>query len=474
MPMTIADETADRRINGSALLYGIPVLAFVAYLFLSRHINPFLEDTPGYINFTYDRPAGYGLLLGAARILGGNEAVLIAPQLALLCAALGYLAITVHRLTGFLAAALVLELALFANPGLFHYASTLMSEGMSAAVIACFVAVLLLMTMRPTPGPAITLASLAAIAITLRPINIILIPVALLAIFLLCKQNRMHTIAIGLALAVAAYALTPAVHALRHDPPVVGSPLSRGLFQKTLFRQWPRTETLAQCDGDLVAQRTQAVDAYMEKVPKRFQDVLQYHFSGYLRFQVIIPEMMAIHGFQNPSATDSNLLCIWKQDFKNAPGYFIKDAANQAWLLLDYFTFLTSAQLGDLQHFVAENPPPLPPRFNASTSGPPFELPSARPALLAIAFRLFQLLAAIILLLAPIVAVVPRWRRPTVLVLALLGIVFWGQMVPTAFIELAEARYMYPLWPVSCIAVFFVALFLCRRFAPAGLRLAGR
>ncbi|HTT83083.1 MAG TPA: hypothetical protein VMF67_06360 [Rhizomicrobium sp.] len=202
-----------------AILLVIPVATFVAAVLYSRHVSPISGDSITYIDYSYDRPVGYPLLISAAKRAFGSTTAVTPPQLGLLCASFGYLALAMLRATKMLVLSVIFELLLFANPGLFVISSQIMAEAVSTALIAVFAAVLLPLIEGPGFYRLVLLSVVAAAAFAVRPVNVALMPAALLAIVTLGDRHRWRLVVISSLVVVCAHAATPAVHFLRHDPP---------------------------------------------------------------------------------------------------------------------------------------------------------------------------------------------------------------------------------------------------------------
>jgi len=482
----------DRKLGKAdiAILTIIPLAAYVATAVYNKHTPLLTPDSPSYMYFGDDRPVGYPLLVSFIKFVFGGFAAVPYVQLALLCASYTFAAIAFQLLCGTLWLSALFEIALFANPGLLIRAGQIMSECASGICIGAFVALVLLLTRSPSAKKCFWLSITAAIAVTIRPVNIALILATALAILALEVRHRWsHVLLLGL-LTFGAFASTPAVHALRRDPPIVGSPLARDLFGKTLFRQWPQNAATTQCDGPLIAKDTKAVDDYLAAAPDDLQFYLKLNYDDYLKFLVILPELVRAHHFRSFTQADPILICITRSAFLTDPMYFIKDAARQLWNLLAYNSYFSPEEHDRIVSYLASNPPPvipvvprtdadfqlinralaemhLPEDFFHFDSADPAHWPViARPRLLLYGLRAVEFFAAVVLLwgvgellftlfLRPTLA--PR-RRVLYLAIGVCGVAFYGEVVIASMIELAQARYLYPLYPITCVALFLGVL----------------
>ena len=345
--------------------------------------------------------------------------------------------------------------------------------------------------------------AVTCVSITFRPVNLALIPAAIAAILIFGRNKKIPRTALICLLLLGlfiAQELTPFVHWVRGEPTTLTNPFARGLVQKTLFRQWPQNNEAERCEGDLIAKDTIQADAYLAETPEDIRPYLLDSFSGYLRFDVIMPELIEKHHFNSVPDLDPILMCYALSRMKSDPIYFAQAAVDQFWELLTYSTYVSSSKHDRIEGYLRAHPPLFPPSERSYENlrklsqlsgsrllmkamhldaeyeraiadlhldpkvfakegfrpGSSIKAPHARPQILANGLRLFQIVAAL-LMLAGMPALFGRKAEKGVLspwpVLGVLGLAFFGEMTITAIVEIALPRYVYPLWPLLCGAL---------------------
>lgn len=457
------------------LLCIIPVAALLFYSFY-RGNSPFLSpDSPAYMYFGEDRPVGYPLFLALIKFLSGNFFAAVYIQLAVLCASLTLLVFALLKETRSRNLALALEMMLFANPGLLMLADNIMSDCLSAACVALFCACLLRMRSN-AKYERVMLPAVTALALTIRTVNIALLPAAVIAI-LIHGKKRTSSLPMLLCAVAFAYALTPAVHYLRHDNITPSNPLARELFRKTLLHAWPENEKANACEGNLIAKDTKDAIMYMNAMPEDLRPLIYSPVTAYLRYRIIVPAIAAKYHAASYAEVDPILLCYTLARMQSDPLFFVNDAANRFWGLLTYSTFISPAAHDAVTAYLTAHPLALPPPVarhdndylmreqalkdtgldasvfaNVEDSIKP---PQARPQPLVFALSAFQIVAALMMLIGIIFVSTSS--------LSLIGIAFYTQMILTAFADVAVPRYVFPLWPEMCLAVMLTFLTLRNR-----------
>ena len=476
-------KRASVRLVPQIALVGVPLLVAALAAVYMPNIALLTPDSPGYMYFGEDRPAGYPLFLQAVEMLFGSFRAVPLAQLVLLFSSIGVLAVVAYHLSGSVLLSLAFELIIIANPGLILLSGQIMSESISATCIGLFIAVLLSMVRSASSSKCIALSAVSAVAITIRPVNIALVPAAFLAILVLYEGRRWAQVFLLVILAYGVTHFTPAVHAIRHDASRVADPLARGLFQKTLFRQWPETIESKKCDSGIVARDTKAPDEYIAHAPEDLQEFLKYYYSSYLRFAVIIPELVDLHKANSFTEVDPILMCLARIHEKTDPTYFLQDATRQLWALLTYSTYVSPARHDRIVDYLAKFPPPKPPpvarhdvdfqlseramgelgidhsTFHTTDTD---SLPKARSRILTFGLCAIQLSAAVVMLWGMIRLLTAMFSSKAKrkhagriwCVIGICGVAFFGETVITSFIEIAQPRYIYPLWSITCAALF--------------------
>lgn len=484
-----------RRFPVVALLAVPLVMAALATVYMTN-VALLTPDSPGYMYFGEDRPAGYPLFLQAVKTLFGTFRAVPPVQFVVLFASIGGLATAVYYLSGSVLLSFAFEALVIANPGLLLLCGQIMSEPISAACIGLFIAVLLSMVRSASLSQCIALSTISAVAITIRPVNIALVPAALLAILVLYDGRRWAQVLLLIVLACGATQFTYAVHALRHDAPRVADPMARGLFQKTLFRQWPETAESENCDSAIVARETKAATDYISHAPDDLQEFLKYYYSSYLRFAVIIPELVDVHKAESFTEVDPILMCLARIHERSDPMFFLHDAGRQLWGLLTYSTYVSQARHDRIADYLTKVPPPRP--LAVARHDVDFQLseraigelgldhsmlhtsdtdsiPKARSRILTSGLCALQLSSAAAMFWGMIRLLMAMFRSKdtrdhmgrTWCAVGVCGVVFFGETVITSFIEIAQPRYIYPLWSITCAALLLCFMLGLEHFSAA-------
>jgi hypothetical protein len=465
-------------------LFLLPVAALLAAAAYRNHIPLLAADSPDYENFSEVRPVGYPLFISFVQLFFGQISAVPYAQTAVLCASIAAIAIILRRAWTPLWLAVIFEAFVFANSGLLSESLRILSESLSATFIALFSAAVLLMAHRPNARKTIAMSIIAAAAITIRPVNVALVPAALLAILVFGGGNRKVQSALLILFAVCAFELTPAVHWLRNEPPSNGSPLARGLFQKTIFRQWPLTPELEKCDGQTISRTTAPIDAYLAQTPYDIRERVKLDVSTYIRFNILIPILVEEHHFKRKSEVDPIFMCFARVTFLDDPAYFVADAGRQFWYLLADYFYVTPAEYARIQNYLAAHRPPrfwdgAHPDSNSHVRGlgllylrtdNGLDVSSITSAIKTYswaesywitAFRFASVAAFLwgfwtLVRYRTQIAARSRFATKTYQAIGILGVAFFGEMGITAVVELAQPRYAFPVWSLSCLVLVLV------------------
>jgi hypothetical protein len=503
--MTKSDETMSSRGECVPItplqifiLSVLPAVAFLSYRFLHSSSFVLNPDSPSYMYFDPSRPVGYPIFLSAVRILFGGFAAAQVVQLAILCSTFALLSFSLLLVTRSLVASLIVEVLLFINPGPLELSDTLISDSLSCAFIAIFSALILLLAKFPQRSAVFALALTSALAVTIRPINMAFAPAALVAIFLFGQDvgvRRWIQLLIVVVAIAAGHLATPAVLYGIHGSWQTSTPFARSFFQKALFRNWATDSVPGQaCDDENLIERiTTPANLYIEAAPKEIRPFLRLRYSTYLRFKVIIPELAQLHGYKNERDVDRILMCYALKRVRQDPIYFIVDLVGEYLNLGNYWTFMLPGRRQVISKYIESHPPPLPAVVKSPAEtyemetraendvgelntlaidrDDVFALPPPRSPILIVGLRAFQL--AICALTAGSIIAIFKWSfgKPIDkrwLIIAVLGILFQGEMLITAVAEIGVPRYMLPLWPISCVVAVLSFSIVCGHLDKAG------
>ena len=378
--------------------------------------------------------------------------------------------------------AFVLEIGLLAYPAPFKSANVIGSDPLSTCLYLLFIASLFWFGARPSLRRYLPLCLIVFLGIAVRPVNIAMVPGALLAgLYFLGLKSAIRSSAPILAAAILGICITPATNYFLHGSPKSYTPLVQGLFEKAIFGTPPETSAMVDADLAFIKQSVLPLNDYIQNAPPEFRDLLLWSISEYLRFSVIIPTLLERHRLQHSGELDPILLNYTREYIRRDPLYFLGQIARDYVNLARNYTFLTRDQRERYQEFLKLNPPPLPAlvpdqsdytkrlrpaaiaEMQSKSSYLPgeaekmkIEAPQARPMVLILAIDAIQVLAVVIslgsLLLLPIIAFKNRvgsvWA-----IIGIASVVIQMNMVVIALSVLAEPRYMYPIWPLLWLVV---------------------
>jgi hypothetical protein len=478
-----------RRVAGRhpvAMLCILPALALAIFC-ATAPAHPLLTtDSPGYLYFTAGRPAGYPALLWLVRHITGRYQAVRPAQAALYCAAAVWLGAAARQFAGSMAAALALQALLLAYPAPLQLADQIMADSLSATVTVLFAAQALRIAVTPSPRNCALAAALAGLGVLVRPDNLALFPAALL-LATCAGAARFRTSFIALAWLTAGLAITPLSQLALRRAAAGDHRLGREVMQKALFLPAATATPGALCDADYIDTEAAPMIAYWRAAPAEFQDVLRLRISNLLRYEVIIPSLLARHGMTSVADAGPILMCYTLIKARAAPGHMLAATAHEYRNLILNYTFVRA----DWQHrytaYVRARPPPLPAlqplpastldlrqRAEADVGGTGAQAerdnglgsPRARNGLAVFFLNAIQAAgcAASCIL---IVLATPRLARatgnaPSVIAGAALGLALQLHLLAIAAIEIAEPRYMFPLWPLVIVPLFIGAVILSR------------
>lgn len=482
-----------------ALILALAPLAFGIYYMVAPSTMPLVaSDSPGYMYFNADRPIGYPVFLFVVKHLTGRYSSVPDVQIFIFCLATFLLGVVLHTYTKSLVLALTVEVGVLGHPGLLRFANSLMSDSLSGSVLVFFVVTLVHFLAKPSQMRLLLVCVTVALAITLRPVNVALVPViALIPLMYRSASGLPPRRAIVLIAAITALGLgvTPVANLLIHGSLDSSSPLARGLLQKAIFMDVrdPELESSSP-DAILIARAANPVNDYLRTVPADIRDFMRYRYSQVLRFGVILPGLDALHPDLSAGQIDRIMMryTLWR--FEHDPAALVRQILREYWNLIANYTFVTSAQQLRYVAFVRDHPPVMPtPSQNQAPQSEPArraladvgaegmavvdsvfdetsvsEPPTARPYVLIIGLKTAQICS----ILLSFSLLWPLWLRlrgvpvhGTWVLLGLIALTVQLQLAVTATVEMAQPRYLYPLWPL-----LWVILILAPYEAVAGWR----
>ena len=470
------------------ILASITLGCGVATLWLTRSFSPLRGDSPGYLYFDPTRTVGYPAFLEVVRLVGGRIALAVPLQMLILAISLIWLGWSFHRLVRRPAWTIAFQLLLVANAGMWFASAFLMSEALSTAAVALWVAAAVRVLRQPDTGFR-ELVVIPCLAITIRP--------SLLPLFagsaLLARRDcqplaRMKTLIVMGAGLVAAWAATPISQLLVHGSTYTTSPFARGVLQHTLYcgpGANPRGP-----DAEFVEAAASRARSYIDSAPGPLQEQLRREYSRPLRFGVIIPALGVRHHLEFGSEVDPYLVPIAEQRVLANPGCYVKSVANEYVRLAVFDTDPTSAEAREVNAFIEHHPPvefaeyPVLPgddhlaRRAASevhrspTAGinprrQKLHVAGDVPMIALLPFRLLYAAAALIGALGVIAWLGRRWLNqdlePFTRAGASLGLSLHGILLITAIVEIGFYRYLVPCWPMACALIAVTPFAIARR-----------
>ena len=465
-----------------ALLLLIPILIAVYHAIHSGGALMSGGDTPTYLYFHPSRPVGYPLFLAIVHVMAPHYRALAAVQALLLGGSIGALGLAFRRTTSSVAIALFVELLLVLSRPYWGNTSQVMSEALSAVVLNLFCAVAVLNIKSRRPWILYAYALLTLVGITIRPINIVLAPVAIVIVVLLSEGGvvaRLRASVVPAMIIIAGllvgHLATPLAQRIVHGPVHTGSPLARGLFQKTFYHDWPSTPVVGVDPADvaLIDQATGPINAYLNTAPADMRPYLQRGYSTYLRFKVLLPELAQRHGVADPWDIDGELFRYSIARILQHPADYVTDLVLEDLRLLSYQGYDSRKFQSRLAGFLKSHPPvafpPIPTarawarderRADADlgttiahaddTLGVEKNVQAIPPrsTIQIVAGRAYYTAAALIGLIAPLLLFFPSrvgaaWRP--LAVLAAFGLLLHATCALTVVSEVGLFRYIVPI-----------------------------
>jgi len=508
-----SSDTQTNPLQWVALL-APPALAGLLYVAIwvlgGGPIRPYLiGDSASYILFDMERPIGYPVFIWIVKTVFGSYLAVLWAQLALFCVSAAVLGYAVLRLTGSLLPALALELMFIGYPGPIRLYDQIQSDSLATSVAAMFMAAVIFALRTRSIGSFVAVCVTLAVAVTIRPINLVLVVPVLAVAWLSAGGERRPLLGRG-ALAVAATVLgvlaTPALHLAMHGSAASSSPLARGLIQKVMFSPDVVSSPSESCDAPFINQQMAPVVDHIEAAPSATTGWLlkRYGYTEYLRWMVIIPGLMERHGVQTQHEVDPILLCYTLDAARRFPQAAATGIWEEYWNLIGNAPLVTASEKKEFDDYVAAHPPPPITGYNIYQGsswlemrnkmigaginademdddlidvGFKFRSIKAYPSVLIIGLKLVQYGAWALSALAIVAVMFGRVRRSEfglpLSVIAVAGLAYHLTVAGTAVVEMALPRYVFVVWPqittiwiVAAVLVFDQMLKARRHYAP--------
>jgi hypothetical protein len=430
-----------------------------------------MPDSPGYIYFDPGRPVGYPFFLAVIKFFTGGYELVGPVQIVMLGVSSAVVASVLAYATQRWIIALVLEIGLLAYPAPFKSANVIGSDPLSTCLYLWFIASLFWFGAGPSLRRYLPICLIVFLGITVRPVNIAMVPGALAAgLYFLGLKSAIRSSGPILAAAILGICITPATNYFLHGSTKSTTPLVAGLFGKAILGTPPEPSVADDADLTFIRQSVLPFSNYIENAPPEFRDLMRMSIDAILRYGVIFPTLIERHRPQRVDELDPILLSYTREHIRRHPLYFLGQIARDYVNLARNYTFLTRYQREKYQEFLELNPPPLPalvpddykkrllpaaiaemPYVAGDAEKMKIEAPEARPMVLILAIDAIQVLAVAIslgsLLLLPILA----FKKRVESVWAIIGIaavMIQMNMLAVALCQFAEPRYMYPIWPL--------------------------
>jgi len=430
-----------------------PVLVASYYLITPSGVPLLMPDSNSYINFDPGRPIGYPVALAVTKFVTGDYSNIRYVQILIFCFTTGLLGMAIWRFSQSLILALIAQLGIFAYPGPISLAQSMIADSLSASVIMLLVCTLFYFFLNPSLKRYALICGVAAVSITLRPVNIALVTVPVI-LAVTCRKKICEQIGIIASVCVAiilvGIEITPIAGRLIHGNFETSTPLARGLFQKAIFMD-PRPDNSPhkECDASYIESITGPINAYLQTVPVEMRSLMRFQYSQIIRFSSILPGLESRHRESSDYNSDKVLMCYTLERFREDPMSVVRQSVAEYWNLISNYTFITRQERNRYLSFLAMHPPVLPPMNEGPDA--PFDPPKGRPILIIAALKVVQLLTTIV---TAVLAAATLARFPSValsdhwLVAGLVALAAQSLLATTAVVEMAQARYFFPVWPL--------------------------
>lgn len=485
------------------VLAAFPLLVAVFYILASSG-DPLLNpDSPGYLFFDSDRPIGYPAFLFLVKQLTGGYLLVRPLQIVLFCAAVFGVSISVSRATGSWFLPLIFQVGALGYPGPIHLANQIMSDSLSASAILLFIVALFGYARAPSVKRYLLVCLVFGGAITLRLDNVALLAPALILPLLMRPGTSiaaLSCVALGIATAAVSWQATHIAKLALHGDAEPSMLVATSLLQKVIFTPPRAAIPSTTCDAAFIEEITAPMIAYMQGVPAEFADIMRFRYSSYVRYESILPGLVALHGLRSVHQVEGTVMCYTLARFRQDPGSVIAQTAHEYKNLISNYTFISPGRWAAYRTYLESHPPPLPPRAPkpaeqfemasaaiaavggpmmsrpeefTTTSATPFEPPQPRSPALILVLRTFQI-AATVLSVALVARLLTVWVWPIRdrrwIVLGLISLFIQLHLIIVAIAEIAQPRYLFPIWPalwlVTILTLWSLVEMRVRRRAP--------
>jgi hypothetical protein len=459
-------------------LAAMTLVALIVALWVTRTINPLRGDSVEYLYFDRSRTVGYPAFLELVRLSTGHVALAVQVQMILLAGALLFLGWSFHEIVRRPAWSIFFQALLLVQAGMWFSSAFIMTEALSAALVAAWCAQLLRMVQAATWRRAMSLVALSAVATTVRPSLVALfLGTAIILIVALSARERIRALTVAAAALAGAWLATPVAQYLVHGSAETTSPFARGVLQHTLYCD--PNGTPRDPDSRLVEEEAGSVRNYIGSAPFDLREQLRRSYSTPLRFGSIIPILGRRHGLQFRSQVDSYLSAIASQRVRANPTCYLSGVATEYVRMTVFATDPTLEDGRRINAFMALHPPVEVPQYPVLPGDEQLARRAARevqnraaglnpvrqrldvaarvPFFALLPMRLLFAGAALIGLGALLGLPFRRQLAPELRQItgtaAAMGMAFHVALFITAIVEIGFFRYLVPFWPIVCTLI---------------------
>jgi len=446
-------ENSSRRPS-VLLLWALAIAGLVLVVVRGPPAPVLHPDTPGYLDWAAHRPPLYPLALAAWQALFGSIETIGYAQVAILSAALAWLATEIFRVTGSRVAGALLIVSVLGRANLVGWTFAVLTDGPFACCVLLLAASLLRYAREPSPRTLALASAIIGLGIGLRPVAWCLVPALPLTLWLVGPASPgRRRIAAALIPVIAFSCLWWGVQRAHHADSPPRSHGRHSLMGKVAFiRAAPAGGRFAAIADHIAEQMEPArrVDLELDSLAARFH--WRAPVYDVLRFEVL-REPLETASRSTGIAPDWIGGEVAFDIIRAEPGQYLYDVFLNAYAMWSPPNLLTTAQASSLGAIFAAH------------SGLDRPL-TGRHWLVIVPFKLFYLAAFVCSL---VVVGLALWRRlrgqccePLIAVLAVLSTATHAYVVTVALVQAGLSRYALMVWPlqvllVVCLAAAFVA-----------------